>query len=419
MASDLERLKDIFKIWSSDKFKPLNAIRSKKRCLIINLNNADESTLSLFNSAVTDFEKSTSVFSEVVVTHAGLTGDKDFYLRNTNELKGEFGNVAGPNFLFFDSLEKAASYGGFTLLYELDCYPLVSGWLHKLDKIVAGNPKAWVIGSNYIGVRPLEDNITFHINGNALYNVGDPEFISFMNTVWKPSLFERARVKPYLAYDCWWSDIRNEAKRENNREWALVVAYSSRFVSTPFLINVLHESDFHADLKVVNSLERISGENHVLLHANFIHSDVLEFAKDRSKSTTLFEYLFKKSKSFGAKLSKHSPTSTDVSAREDFPKNKSTGKVRATDLQQIVRRLPESHSSASHLSQSGSDQFEALFPKVKKTWVTGVSKNVKSWYSKRLDLLGLSENQIKMMKAKKTSKGGPAITSTNGNDQRT
>ena len=280
LKSDLEHLRFMLSCWSDARMKPLSGAvdGSRPRTLMVLLNQAPEEFLDEIRDLISEFSELNDTFSQVLVKSAGLDGDRDIYVRGSIESKGEFGNKAGPNFLFFEAMKQAADLGDFVFQCELDCYPLQPGWLEALDQVVAENPAAWVIGSNYCGHNPINDDIQFHINGNALYKAGDPAFQAFLVDVWQTRLHNLIYVDPNLAYDCWWATEQSRASISlKNRSWHLVAAYGSRFVARPMIFNLLIEEDFAKDIRIYRHLHKMAEHSCALLHAGYVRERVASY----------------------------------------------------------------------------------------------------------------------------------------------
>ena len=279
LGSDQDNLRFLLSSWEDPRLHPVaDGAKPKKRTLMVVLNNADQGLIETFEAICRDSAVVQQVFSEVVVKSAGLVGDADLYAKNAEVAKGAYGNKAGPNNLFFAALDFAASRGGFALQCEVDCFPLAPGWLTRLDRLTASNPEAWVLGSHYTGLYPLHDSIRYHINGNAIYHVGDAGFQDFARNVWRPRLQEFTRKDPNLAYDCWWAiEMHRASPQLRNKSWMLTIAYGHRFVALPFIINLLHKETLGEDLQISATVAQLRRADFILIHASFMQGEVRAF----------------------------------------------------------------------------------------------------------------------------------------------
>ena len=151
----------------------------------------------------------TSCFSRIFLASTFLTPEEDEY-------------PAGPTNMFFKPFLDAdlhSQFRGSTHMFwmEHDVYPLRSGWLDAL-LTEAGRGDFWISGSVYLGdgldnvaASPSNWNWVGHINGNALYNLKDEDFVEFMrltiqyeppNHFWKPFDVSMWRVLHAFPY-CW------------------------------------------------------------------------------------------------------------------------------------------------------------------------------------------------------------------------
>ena len=236
-------LQEVLALWSDKRFTPVYSEGTFRPTLLVVLNNAEADDLADAEALFKKYPSLHRSFSGFVVRSADLSGDRDLYARNSQDAMGEFGNKAGPNFLFQKTMEIAALYsqtGGFTLQLELDCLPVSPGWIEQTNEVIAGNCRAWVIGSIFAGPKGLDRSVQTHLNGNAIYKTGDPAFIHFLQTVWMPDLLSKAQRMPNLAYDCWWAIETQRANGSNgNAAWLRYQIYESFFRNDPLFVNLL------------------------------------------------------------------------------------------------------------------------------------------------------------------------------------
>ncbi len=116
-----------------------------------------------------------------------------------------WGLKSGPNWQFFRLLEEIGQQHieEWVLLLEPDTQPVATSLPSKLKAVVSLHSEAWVIGA----VEPpeiterLEFRVRGHINGSALYRVGNRKFSEFAQSVWLPSLFALIDQSPEYPFD--------------------------------------------------------------------------------------------------------------------------------------------------------------------------------------------------------------------------
>lgn len=186
-----------------------------------------------------------------------------------------WGTKSGPNVQFFALLDAvAACHPEDWILYaEPDTVPVGTEVAEPLRAVVGRHPDAWVVGAlPHPRVRPdVADDLRRHLNGAALYRVGDPAFAEFRTGVWMPSLLDRVRHDPEYAYDC-----VTDPAQWTSLPPALAAAWRSeahRFVATAGIVNAstltLDPTDVPAILghpEVLAALGR-EGTRPWLLHA--------------------------------------------------------------------------------------------------------------------------------------------------------
>lgn len=138
---------------------------------------------------------------EIEPTQSFYERDKSIERFDTN--RHPYGKKSGPNIQFFRSLRKIAtkqpSLSGLLLL-ETDAHPILNNWIFELNQRIQWfGDKVYVAGS-----RPVIANtigpIQNHINGNAIYNLGNSDFFNFLQ-FWEEILIESIKLNPDLAYD--------------------------------------------------------------------------------------------------------------------------------------------------------------------------------------------------------------------------
>lgn len=165
--------------------------------------------------------------------------DKYTKVRRSADAWSPWGLKSGPNFQFFNILERAALAHDETwlLLLELDTFPMNDPAGAVNDQVVE-HPDSWVIGGlpHKLTEPQLDPSIRDHLNGAALYKVRSEGFSQFRRLVWIPSLLEGLRRSETLAFDCvtapgYWSNLSPELRNA----WQ---AARRHFVSSSGIINL-------------------------------------------------------------------------------------------------------------------------------------------------------------------------------------
>lgn len=270
---------EIMHLWNDGRYLPRKSPTAPMPHLLVMVNNAPPKDLAAAEMAFYKFENLSSCFSGITVLSAGLEGDRDLYVKQEGQRVGKFGSRAGPNFLFQATMNAAARYGGFCLQLELDCLPIAAGWIEATQEVVDGHAGAWVIGTHFSGEGLLDHTLQTHLNGNALYRTGDPQFQRFLNTVWMPRVLEHTKTFVDLAYDCWWAyELTHSDPIMNNEGWALFKIYNGFFHSNHFITNLLVDAKQSRDyVKVMHQVLAV-GVQPVFFHGpalNHIRSELL------------------------------------------------------------------------------------------------------------------------------------------------
>ena len=201
----------------------------------------DEKLTKTLVEAFHDSEIVRRSFESIEVRFCSLPPEKDIYLREGEVGDAPFGRKAGPNWLFYETMRALRNEARFVFLMETDCEPVAPNWIAKIQHVCTQNEDAWIIGSHYCGASPLHWSIARHINGNALYNIGDQAFWQFLDGEFWPWLNQyAATAMPDLAYDCAWETYLNRVEMEDasSYEWVRARDILHRFRLSSFVVNI-------------------------------------------------------------------------------------------------------------------------------------------------------------------------------------
>ncbi|EGU10930.1 Proteophosphoglycan ppg4 [Rhodotorula toruloides ATCC 204091] len=196
-AGDAPKVAANLRLW--DDFPPcLRSLSHPKPSFYFYANKLPSNQLtSEVNTAVAALPSSVKrCFQDFHLINAEIPPELDHYDPDARDSSW----VAGPNEQFYQLMSGNLTAPGTTHIFmmEPDTRPVQPGWLNQLAKVVAESEPFWVRGSAF---RPdcaqrktshtnaaddchqLGAEIADHINGNALYNIGDPAFGEFLDAV--------------------------------------------------------------------------------------------------------------------------------------------------------------------------------------------------------------------------------------------
>lgn len=131
------------------------------------------------------------------------------YVNVTHETELEVGDsyLSGSRVMFEKMVSGKMFYGpkrpSFVMYMEPDCVPVQKYWLDALiDAVKPPNEYFWMKGSSFRGsLGAVHKNppayTLLHINGNAVYNVGDGELYSFYRQKVRPFLLKHKASEAY------------------------------------------------------------------------------------------------------------------------------------------------------------------------------------------------------------------------------
>ncbi len=208
------------------------------------------------------------------------------------------GYKSGPNNLFYFMVQSLLQYP-FIFQMEADCFPIRPDWLGCLERILAniGND-FWVMGSIYRGNSPLDKNFRNHINGNAIYAVGDPAFRKFVGNEFKHFLDHMVNHRdPRIAYD-----VGMYLYLHDDAHWNYCQSIFHKFVYTDFIQNYSGHPKFTGgDRHNIISLQKAHRHTYIL-HGKLLRKDdtgQLEPQDETVKARSLASSSIKVGKMYG------------------------------------------------------------------------------------------------------------------------
>ncbi|MCB5188971.1 hypothetical protein LG200_13255 [Methylobacillus caricis] len=251
-TAELEQLLLNIQIWDQAAFFPLHAELSnhqKPDLLFAFSGQHDAAIATRLRDAMGATRRLQHCFSLVDVHFIGLDASLDYYQRDYSQPVTGKGFKSGPNEQFFTLMAMCRDMGEFIFYMESDCIPLQAGWLDQLIMLAASDQESWLIGSYYRGIAKLNPRFFQHLNGNALYRVGNAEFMAFVRDFWHPTLHHIIdSVDPRMAYDCVLSYIFTDADPvQGNDAWQAFQQIGHRFRATGLIQNISASADTARD----------------------------------------------------------------------------------------------------------------------------------------------------------------------------
>lgn len=176
------------------------------------------------------------------------------------------GTKSGPNLQWARTLSAVGREGtsDWVLLLEHDTSPVGPRIVPRVFELLARYPGAWVIGAlpEPSSIRRIDPRFRRHLNGVALYRVGDGEFLNFLDAVWIPSLSLMLQQQSNLAFDLLtspetWGDLPDPLRASWKQQ-------AGRFVRTRSIVN----ASATRRSRLTKVLEQVDADENVwLLHA--------------------------------------------------------------------------------------------------------------------------------------------------------
>ena len=183
----------------------------------------------------------------------------------------EFGLKNGPNKQFFNSIEKIImdfkpSLNDCVILLEVDTLIIKNNWIDLINKKLSEYNSFWIAGSRPINHIYLDPWLKRHLNGNAIYGIGDKDFNKFL-IMWQSIVRYIAKKFKLIAYDCameYFFEFEEDKIKENYK--FIGESYSDKLLEVDFIQNILEPIN---DLAYTQKIDAISNQT-IIIHSKNI-----------------------------------------------------------------------------------------------------------------------------------------------------
>jgi glycosyltransferase involved in cell wall biosynthesis len=264
--ADLDRMLGSLTRWGCQEFAPYRSVSSPTVELHLAYNGSQDAALEE-TIAVTYCRAGLSrYFSGLYFHYSNLEGLRDLYTRKFEGPVGPEGYMAGPNNQFFDIIERFSMGMSHIAVMEADAIPIRANWLRAIEDIVSGSERFWICGSHYRGIAQIQS--FSHINGNAIYNVGDQEFRQFFRDSFLRHFYQRVKSVPSLCYDIVLHDMFHPifAGKSNKDLFDLWSKVAHRFRFSEYIVDVSHGLDRQQEALLTLTDARRAYPDAYLLH---------------------------------------------------------------------------------------------------------------------------------------------------------
>jgi hypothetical protein len=167
-------------LWMDPRFRPSMDAGPRDTCLHLFLSaSPDEELRANIEAGLAEVPGLAEFFTECRITFLDIPPEIDHYRRSIVGTDDPC-TKSGPNVFFLSTMAHCKDYE-YVLHAETDCLPMRAGWLDAAEReIDRAGTQAWIIGPAYFGPSDLFSAYQLHINGNSIYQSGDPDFQGFL-----------------------------------------------------------------------------------------------------------------------------------------------------------------------------------------------------------------------------------------------
>lgn len=295
-----DRILKMLELWQQPAFVPFLHFQEREKVKLI-FTFTGEADVPLQSSIRHLYESSTLLqrcFHPPEFHFFVLPVGEDVYIKDGAVPLGKKGFASGPNQQFFRTLFALHEACNYALFMETDCLPLRPDWLGALCEQVQTLDEFWVMGSHYRGKLAMFKHFARHINGVAVYAVGDSKFIEFARE-WEAILDHVvAHQNPVVAYDSVleyffyyeFMNSKGSGKRlnPNSKGWKLFQGTAAYFRYTDYILNFSDATDQDVSGDEFLRAIRIQYDQAYLIHHKALCEDAYRWVSEHSTTNRLF-----------------------------------------------------------------------------------------------------------------------------------
>jgi hypothetical protein len=228
-------------------------------------------------------------FGQIRILGLDVPEAENFYYRHQREVpvarSFPYGWKSGPNQQFFRLLRHAQLQGYAELLIvETDCFPVTPSWIQDILEDAHARPDFWVLGSPFRGRSKVGPDILLHLNGVAVYRIGEPRFFSMLSQ-WEARLKSLCVAHPETAYDC--AQELYFSQKLKAESWHLLspedvddyYEHRKMFVMTDCIVNLAGEPERQGVGRYTLAEAMVRFPQARLFHANYLSDEVAQRAE--------------------------------------------------------------------------------------------------------------------------------------------
>ena len=208
-------------------------------------------------------------FSAVKFISFGNYLDVNKQFEDRSKSTSKYSVSEGPNILFYDSLTYLSTLNFSTvLLLEPDVKFVKNYWFDELAEICLLET-FWIYGSYYKGNQFLHRKFSYHLNGVALYNIGNIHFMDFISILKSYHVQNEKLTGELINFDVTWEFYKDFIYKEYQNDPTVlrkIRIIDSNLMNTNLIINLSCESDI--SLPIENIIVRYPKAS--IIHQKFI-----------------------------------------------------------------------------------------------------------------------------------------------------
>ena len=282
---EVPAIAQLFRIWSL-LMTPNTAAPNVD--LAVCFDRQDAATYAAVSKALTE-HRLDLYFRHIRLLAVDVPEEENFYYRHQSEVPASsvfpYGWKSGPNQQFFRLLRhrELRTYAEL-LLVETDCFPVSPRWIHDILEDARARPDFWVLGSPFRGRSKVGPDILLHLNGVAVYRIGEPRFFSML-AQWEARLKSLCVAHPETAYDC--AQELYFSQKLKAESWHLLSPedvddyydYRKMFVMTDRIANLAGEPERRGVGRYTLAGAMVRFPQARLFHANYLADEAIQLAE--------------------------------------------------------------------------------------------------------------------------------------------
>jgi hypothetical protein len=204
IRQEVDTLLSNFELWTDRGFQPVTLPNNNSSGVYLHIVLDCKNDEEIVARVEQDYSKNhylQAVFAGLRITFLNIPSNLNHYIRDSNDTSRI--RKSGPNVHALATFQCLANTYNTIFYMEVDNTPVQQGWLDILSAYCFDNTFL-IAGAVLNDIGNVDPALSLHINGNALYRIGNKQFASLLSEIFYPGIqyLICKRGNNHIAYDC-------------------------------------------------------------------------------------------------------------------------------------------------------------------------------------------------------------------------